>query len=161
MPDSFDPEDFLKRFQRGKYRQELATGPVSDIAGHVRALFASRSLTVHLWINSPGGRISACFHKMLHRGIKASIQVMQDSDEARAAFDFLANRGLELPEDTPLPETFLPGLPVYLIPRISPLPSDPLHAAQLVSSLFQHVGVPEDSVLSYIFHEVTDSTSRF
>lgn len=161
MPDSFDYEDFSKRFQNARRSHESVTGSLSDLPKHVRTVFTSRVLAVHLWIRPVADEdFSVTCRKMILPEIRASLNVEQGSDKERAVLDFLSSRGLKLPEDTPLPKSFLPNLPVYLIPDITPLPQEPEHAAELISSLFKRVGVMDDAMMSYEFHITSDANPR-
>lgn len=161
MPDSFDYEDFSKRFQNARHSREKTTGPLSDLAKHIRAVFTSRALAVHLWIRPVVDEdFSVTCWKMILPEVRASLNVKQGSNKERAVLDFLSSRGLDLPKDTPLPESFLPDLPVYLIPDITPLPQKPESAAELISSLFKHVGVGDDAIMSYEFLIKSDANPR-
>jgi hypothetical protein len=163
LPISTGNPDFdrlLDRFKQGTRHRESATGPISDLPHHVQTLFASPALSHNLWFRTPDERLTASLSRMLLRTVTASVTVEQKTDTERAVLEFLSNRGLEIPKNAGSPATFLidaPELPVYLICRISPLPSDSKEVAQLLLDLFRHTGLTNETVIRYDRFEVLES----
>ena len=148
----------LERCNRAKVtRDESETGPLSDLAKHVRTVLGSSALFSTLCIRSPDDRLTANVGKMLGIKIRASVTFRKGSDQERAVREFLSSRGLEPADDSETPKTFLPDMPIEIICELSPLSSDPAEVARLMVELFRHVGLNEDAPMHYHLDEASDA----
>ena len=119
-----------------------AVGRISDIPTYVRALFASPASSFDLWIT--GQWIIVTVWKTFQSLISATVEIQYRPDQEGAVLNFMSSRGLEIPADS---------APWNLLYHLSPLPPDPIELAQLVSDLFRHTGVTEETAMSYCYRE--------
>ncbi len=91
--------------------------------------------------------------------IFAFANVDENADEERLMREFVASRGLKLPDAnwTPTTPTFVAGVPVQIIFQISPLPADAGAASMLIEELFRKVcGLNDDSELTFHYCEIAN-----
>jgi hypothetical protein len=111
-------------------------GKLSEVENYVQKLFASRSCVYMLVISALDERLTLNVGRMEDGTMWASATVQQGSIQQLALRDIFARRGWELPANVGNPPQFVPGVPVYQIFSLSPIPVQVSSLSALIADLF-------------------------
>ncbi len=126
------------------------TGTLSEVGKYLEMAFASRAWMFTLWIGQLDERLNLHIKRAEDGTVSASATVRQDSAEELSLRGFFARRGLDWPIDSGFPPQFVPGGPVDVMVKISPLPSRGPGLTGLMVDLFLDVyGANMDTALSF------------
>jgi hypothetical protein len=136
-------------------RGESFLGVLSDIDKYVAMVFESRARSFILMVTPPDEQFTVDVHRMEGLRMRASVVVQTGTEQERAVRSFFAQRGLQIPEDSGMPQMFVPGVPVQTLCDISPLPSKALLLSQLLADLLRGTfGLSDDSQLCFRHYEI-------
>jgi hypothetical protein len=135
-----------------------ATGRLPDVGKYIRIAFESRGAIFTLGITRPGGRVEFVLQRIKSDEPWASIAFPSEPEEERVVREFFTRRGLQVPEGSDTAPGFLTDLPIKLVYRISPLPSDVAGVSALVADLLRECGrLTDDMPLSFHIEEAFDA----
>jgi hypothetical protein len=139
-------------------RGETVAGKLSEIQKYVGMMFESHAQAFTVMVSLSDERLTVDFARMTGEMMLASVVFEEDAERERLMRDFFARHGLQAPRDRGRPEQFHPDLPVQLIYRISPLPSDARLLSMLTTDLFHDVcGLSDDSELMFRYYEIANA----
>jgi hypothetical protein len=139
-------------------RNETITGALQDVGKYTHMAFESRGAIFTLVITPTEGRLEVHIDRMKGKEPWVSLTFPKDPEEERAVREFFTRKGLQLPEDSGMPPSFFPNLPVQLIYDISPLPRDAAGVSALVADLLRHCGkLGNDAPLRFNIWESFDA----
>lgn len=115
------------------------TGTLSEVGKYLDMVFTSRAWMFTLWIGPLDDRLNLSIHRSEDGSVAASATVRQDSAQELSLRSFFAQRGLDWPVDSGFPSQFFPSVPVDLMVKISPLPSQGPGLTDLIVDLFRDV----------------------
>jgi hypothetical protein len=133
-------------------RRSETSGVIADIPRHIHGIWASTAPKWELRIRAP--EIEGTLRKWYCGEKLLDVQVEENSSHDRAIRIFLTDRGIEVPEPSPTPACFIPGLPVYVYYDVEPIPSDPVALASLVMDAFKFAGVVDGSAVEFDIDEL-------
>ena len=137
---------------------ETFSGRLSDLEKHIRLVFKSTARVFMVALAPANEQFTVAISRMNDGTIHASVEVQNESERERAVRAFFAESGLSIPEDSGMPSSFVPGIPVRAIYQIAPLPSEPSLLSKLVSDLLSTAfGLNDESALSFSCCEISDS----
>jgi hypothetical protein len=152
-PQGISPQE-LPTVTRG----ESGTVSLSEIHKYVAMSFASVSKSVLLMLSPPDERLTVDFQYIDRKLYYVSVVFEEDADREQLMREFFIGHQLEVPQEDWTPTQFVAGVPVQLIFRIRPLPSDAAAASQLTSALFRQVcQLSDNSELKFRYYEMTDA----
>lgn len=139
-------------------RDESGTVMVCEIAKYVAMPFESAALSSILTLSAPDEHLTVDFSQMEGSLFHASAVFEENADRERLMREFFISQGLQTPDTDWTPTHFVAGVPVQIIFRILPLPSDAATAAQLAVALFRRVcGLTDYSELKFHYCEMAYS----
>jgi hypothetical protein len=139
-------------------RDESVTGTLSEVGKYVEIVLESRADAIMLWMRPPDDRFLVYLGHFVGEPVQSTANFQKDSAQETKLRDFIARRGLKALEDSGIPPSVLPGLPVDFIYEFSPLPSDEASLSELIIDLFEHVcGARGDTELRFHCFEVGDA----
>ena len=148
---SFIPPGQMPKLTRG----ESGTVKVSEIETYVTTVFQSQADMSTLMLSAGEAPFTIDFTHVRGHFMQASAVFEQNHQRERLIREFFVLHALQLPADDGIPGQLIEGVPVQLIFRINPLPTDGMAASKLLAGLFLHVcGLSADTPLTFRYYEV-------
>src|SRR5207237_3697134 len=115
------------------------TAPLSDMGKYVAMVFASRARMFLLTISPSNKLVDVNVQSSEEGTIDAAVNVMLRTPQEKGVRAFLARHGLQVPDDSGIPPSFFPQLPVQWICDISPVPTAATAFSVLLPHLFNEI----------------------
>jgi hypothetical protein len=136
-------------------------GGFPDIEKYVALVYESTAFQFTLAMTPPGQSFTFRVSRFSGEEMLACVSVEMNSEQEAAARSFFMRHNLPTPENTEMPASFIPDLPVHIEFAISPAPPEATHLARLAADLFQEVcGLGDEASLSFRYQEVKKAASR-
>jgi len=122
---------------------------------YVAMVFASHTGLFVLAI-SPSNKLLDAFVQSTQDGaVHGFVNVTLGTPQEKGMRAFCARHGLQVPDDSAIPPSFSPHLPVQWKWDISPVPSDATAFSALLTDLFKEIcGLDNDSELCFRYFEM-------
>jgi hypothetical protein len=151
---SFIPPGETPKVTRG----ESGTVKVSEIETYVTMLFQSQADMSTLMLSTGEAPFTIDFTHIKGHFMQASAVFEENAERERLIREFFVQHALQLPVHDGAPGHLIEGVPVHLIFRINPLPSDATASSKLLARLFLHVcGLSADAPLTFRYYEVANA----
>jgi len=125
-------------------RNETVEGVLLDIGKYILMAFEPGGIFT-LVITPPGGRLEVDVLRMRAEEPLVSVIFPNEPEEERVVRRFFTRKGLEIPEGSRTPTSFIPNLPVQVVYHVLPLPGDAAGVSALIEDFFRECGKLENN----------------